>query len=98
MLVYQTEPLTEDLTIAGPITGELYVSTTGTDADWVVKLIDVYPDDFPLHPRDDRRRSRPTRSKMGGYQQLVRGERSAASSATASRSRSAFAPGKPWRR
>src|SRR5439155_27313102 len=47
VLVYQTNKLEEDTTIAGPIDVELYVSTTGTDADFVVKLIDVYPDDFP---------------------------------------------------
>jgi predicted acyl esterase len=46
----------------------LYVSTTGTDADWVVKLIDVYPDDYPT-PEPN-----PTGVKMGGYQQLIRGE------------------------
>ena len=39
--------LDEDLTLAGPIEVELHVTTTGTDADWVVKLIDVYPDDYP---------------------------------------------------
>ena len=39
--------LNEDVTIAGPIQARLFVSTTGTDADWVVKLIDVYPDDYP---------------------------------------------------
>lgn len=68
VLVYQTEALKEDMTIAGPIEVELYVSTTGTDADFVVKLIDVYPDDFP-DPNPN-----PTGVKMGGYQQLVRGE------------------------
>lgn len=68
VLVYQTPVLKEDLTVGGPIEVELYVTTTGTDADWVVKLIDVYPDDFPdLNPN-------PTGVKMGGYQQLVRGE------------------------
>ncbi|MFO0825422.1 MAG: CocE/NonD family hydrolase [Gemmataceae bacterium] len=68
VLVYQTPVLKEDLTIGGPIEVELTVSTTGTDADWVVKVIDVYPDDFPdLNPN-------PTGVKMGGYQQLVRGE------------------------
>jgi hypothetical protein len=77
VLVYRTEPLEEDLTIAGPITVRLSVSTTGTDSDWVVKLVDVYPDDYPLQPGEaaesgDRRR--PTHSTMGGYQQLVRGE------------------------
>ena len=46
VLVYQTEELKEDLTLGGPLTTELHVSTSGTDADFVVKLIDVYPDDF----------------------------------------------------
>lgn len=68
VLVYQTPVLENDLTVAGPIEVELFVSTTGTDADWVVKLIDVYPDDFP-DPKPN-----PTDVKMGGYQQLVRGE------------------------
>lgn len=78
VLVYETEPLEEDLTIAGPITASLRVSTTGTDADWVVKLIDVYPDDYPVQPDEGVRPGRgddaPRHSKMGGYQQLVRGE------------------------
>ena len=68
VLVYQSRELKEDMTIAGPIEVELYVSTTGTDADWVVKVIDVYPDDFP-DPDPN-----PTGVKMGGYQQLIRGE------------------------
>ncbi|MBX9581412.1 MAG: CocE/NonD family hydrolase [Gemmataceae bacterium] len=68
VLVYETPPLTEDLTVAGPVEVELYVSTTGTDADWVVKLIDVYPDDFP-NPEPN-----PKEVRMGGFQQLVRGE------------------------
>jgi len=68
VLVYQTGPIDADLTLAGPIEVELFVSTTGTDADWVVKLIDVYPDDFP-DPKPN-----PTEVKMGGYQQLVRGD------------------------
>ena len=45
VLVYSSEPLTEDVTIAGPFAVELFASTSGTDADWVVKLIDVFPDD-----------------------------------------------------
>ena len=60
VLVYQTEPLDEDLTVSGPITAMLDVSTTGTDADWVAKLIDVYPSDA-LAP-------------MGGYQMLLTGD------------------------
>jgi uncharacterized protein len=47
VLVYQTPPLTEDLTIAGPIDVGLTVSTTGTDGDWVAKVIDVYPGNLP---------------------------------------------------
>lgn len=68
VLVYQTPVLNADTTIAGPIEVELYVSTTGTDADWVVKVIDVYPDDYP-DPNPN-----PTGVRMGGYQQLVRGD------------------------
>jgi putative CocE/NonD family hydrolase len=75
VLVYQTEPLEEDVTIAGPITASLSVSTSGTDSDWVVKLVDVYPDDYPLQPGEAAGdRERRAHSKMGGYQQLVRGE------------------------
>ncbi|HTI68469.1 MAG TPA: CocE/NonD family hydrolase [Candidatus Limnocylindria bacterium] len=68
VLVYQTEPLTETVTLAGPITASLNVSTTGTDSDWVVKLIDVYTAD---HPNPD---PNPTGVRLGHYQQLVRGE------------------------
>ena len=68
VLVYETEPLAEDLSVAGPVEVRLFVTTTGTDADWVVKLVDVYPDDFP-NPDPN-----PKGVQMGGYQQLVRGE------------------------
>ena len=68
VLVYSTEPLSDDVTIAGPIRPMLFVSTTGTDSDWVVKLIDVYASDFP-NPDPN-----PSGVQMGGYQQLVRGE------------------------
>ena len=68
VLVYASEPLTEDIKVAGPITAELYVSTTGTDADWVVKVIDVYPGDAP-DPKDN-----PMNVRMGGYQRLIRGD------------------------
>jgi putative CocE/NonD family hydrolase len=44
VLVYTTDPLGEDITIAGSVRPNLFVSTTGTDSDWIVKLIDVYPD------------------------------------------------------
>jgi putative CocE/NonD family hydrolase len=68
VLVFQTDVLEADLTIAGPVMPSLFVSTTGTDSDWVVKLIDVYAADFP-DPDPN-----PAGVKMGGYQQLVRGE------------------------
>ncbi len=77
VLVYQTEPLEQDLTLAGPITASLSVSTSGTDSDWVVKLVDVYPDDYPLQPEEKSQsggRDAAVHSTMGGYQQLVRGE------------------------
>jgi uncharacterized protein len=68
VLAYATDELKRDVTIAGPVTPSLYVSTTGTDSDFVVKLIDVYPDDTPDNE------SHPENVRMGGYQQLVRGE------------------------
>jgi putative CocE/NonD family hydrolase len=68
VLVYQTEELEEDVTLVGPIEVDLTVSTSGTDSDWVVKLIDVYPDDYPDPAKN------PTQVRMGGYQQLVRGD------------------------
>jgi hypothetical protein len=59
VLTWQSGPLTEDLTIAGDVVAHLFASTTGTDADWVVKLIDVYPDSVPDRPR------------LGGYELMV---------------------------
>ncbi len=53
-----SEPLSEALTVRGPVTAQLHAETTGTDADWVVKLIDVYPDDDPTF-------------EMSGYQLMV---------------------------
>ena len=68
VLVYQTDEIEQDTLIAGPIDVELHVSTSGTDSDWIVKLIDVYPNDYP-DPREN-----PSGVRMGGYQQLVRGD------------------------
>jgi hypothetical protein len=77
VLVYQTDPLTEDVTIAGPISPKLKVATTGTDSDFVVKLIDVYPNNYP-DPEEDtgagKRILGAPPLHMGGYQQLLRGE------------------------
>jgi putative CocE/NonD family hydrolase len=60
VLVYQTGVLDSDVTLAGPIKATLFVSTSGTDSDFVVKVIDVFPGKAP--------------EPMGGYQMLVRGE------------------------
>ena len=68
VLVYDAPPLESDTTVAGPIEVDLWVATTGSDADFVVKLIDVFPEnaaDPEPNPRGVR---------MGGYQALVRGE------------------------
>lgn len=86
VLVYQTEPLTEDVTVAGDIKPSLFVSSSGTDSDFVIKLIDVFPDDyeFPLTGKQTSsgqpERVQPPegfRSSIfqpGGYQMLLRGE------------------------
>jgi len=68
VLVFETEVLTEELTLAGPITADLFVSTTGTDMDWVVKVIDVYPN------TEKNTKETQDHVDMAGYQQLVRGE------------------------
>jgi len=59
VLTWTSEPLTEDVVVAGQITAHLFAATTGSDADWVVKLIDVYPDENPENP------------KLAGYQLMV---------------------------
>jgi putative CocE/NonD family hydrolase len=59
VLTYETAPLTEPLRLGGAPVADLFAATTGTDADWVVKLIDVYPDEFPDRP------------EMGGYQLAI---------------------------
>lgn len=77
VLVYETGPLTRDVTVAGPVSPRLFVSTTGTDSDFVVKLIDVYPAEL----KDDAGENEKGRNDVGpphvtmaGYEQLVRGE------------------------
>ena len=77
VLVYETAPLKADMTIAGPIKVTLNVSTTGTDSDFVVKVIDVFPDNYPTprpQPGQPGQPAAPNAVRMGGYQQLVRGE------------------------
>ena len=68
VMVYQTDTLTEDLTLAGPLLADLFVSTSGTDADYVVKLIDVFPQNMKATVDKD------LDVKLGGYQMLVRAE------------------------
>lgn len=68
VLTFETAVLTEDTTLAGEIQAKLDVSMTGTDADFVVKIIDVYPDNEPQFEGN------PNNIIMGGYQQLVRSE------------------------
>jgi putative CocE/NonD family hydrolase len=67
VLSFQTDTLTETITLAGNLTAMLKVSTTGTDADWVVKVIDVYPDNTPSDPKKPG-------VVYGGFQQLIRSE------------------------
>jgi putative CocE/NonD family hydrolase len=75
VLVYQTEPLAEDVTVAGDIKPSLFVASSGTDSDFIVKLIDVFPDNYKypegVKPPDEFESSV---FEPGGYQMLLRGE------------------------
>jgi uncharacterized protein len=62
VLAFESEPLAEDLVVAGSMTVKIFGSTTGTDCDWIAKVIDVYPDE---HPKDQ---------SLGGYQLMIMGE------------------------
>jgi putative CocE/NonD family hydrolase len=77
VLVFVSEPLEEDLTLAGPVSPKLFVTTTRTDSDWVVKLIDVYPPDrstpVAKSGAPDQTDVGPPTVTLAGYQQLVRG-------------------------
>jgi len=59
VLSWETTPLTDDVQVAGDIVAHLFASTSGTDSDWIVKLIDVYPEDYPQEP------------SMGGYELMI---------------------------
>ena len=87
VLTYETEPLKHDVTIAGPVTPVLRVSTSGTDSDFIVKLIDVYPNDTPDPDPNPQRHSFWRLSA-----DWCAGSRSGANSATACRSRSRSCP------
>ncbi len=66
VLSWRTEPLPADVVVSGKISARLFASTTGTDSDWIVKVIDVYPDKSAANPSAD--------SKMGGYQLMIAGD------------------------
>jgi hypothetical protein len=68
VLAYQTDALEEDITLAGPVIADLWVSTSGTSSDWIVKLVDVFPPDAPDHD------GLPRGMHMGEYQMMVRSE------------------------
>jgi putative CocE/NonD family hydrolase len=75
VLVYQTEPLTEDLMVAGDLKPQLFISSSGTDSDFVVKLIDVFPNDYK-YPEGIKapEGSAGCVFQPGGYEMLLRGE------------------------
>ncbi|MBA4123517.1 MAG: CocE/NonD family hydrolase [Acidobacteria bacterium] len=62
VLTYATEPLTDDITVSGKIISNIFASTSGTDSDWIVKLIDVYPEKYQSDP------------EMSGYQLMIAGD------------------------
>lgn len=69
VLTYQTGVLNQDITLAGPLTAHLFVSTTGSDADWIIKLVDVFPDDYAAKSAEKN-----SDKNMRGYQMHVRSE------------------------
>ncbi|MBX3283205.1 MAG: CocE/NonD family hydrolase [Acidobacteria bacterium] len=75
VLVYETAPLAEDVTVAGDIKPSLYISSSGTDSDFVVKLIDAFPDDYKFpEGKKPPENSAFSVFEPGGYQMLLRGE------------------------
>jgi putative CocE/NonD family hydrolase len=92
--VYQTGVLDHDVSVFGPIPVDLKVSTSSTDSDFVVKLIDVYPGNYPTE------QNAPVQLggyQLGGYQQLVRGEPFRGKYRKSFETPVAFQPGKPDR-
>jgi len=89
VLVYESEVLTEDVTIAGPIIATLHASTSGTDSDWIVKLIDVFPGNTP--------NNRDCPVPMGDFQMLLAGEVFRAKFRNSFESPEPMVPGEPTR-
>ncbi len=87
VLTFSTDTLKDDITLAGPLVADLLVSISKTDADFVVKLIDVLPEKTPRNPV--------TRYPMGGYQMLVRGDIMRGRYRNSFEKPEAFVPGKP---
>ncbi len=100
VLVYKTGVLDRDVNVFGPISVDLKVSTTGTDADFVVKVIDVYPGDSPDYnslPQQPGQTATPSPVPIGGYQQLIRGEPFRGKFRKSFEKPAPFEPGKPDR-
>jgi len=62
VLSWETEPLPSDTAVSGNLVADLFASTSGTDSDWILKLIDVYPEDYPKD------------TKLSGYQLMIANE------------------------
>lgn len=102
VLVYKTEPLDHDVTVSGPITVDLKVSTSGTDSDFDVKLIDVFPAKYPDYDANPNApvspRSLPASTvQLGGYEELIRGEPFRGKYRRSLTTPEPFQPGKPER-
>ena len=87
VLVFETAVLNSNVTLGGPVVADLSVSISTTDADFVVKVIDVFPDDFKYAENDPY--------PMGGYQMMVRGEIMRGKYRNSFEKPEAFVPGKP---
>jgi hypothetical protein len=68
VLTWETDPLTEDVEMAGDVMADLFASTSGTDSDWIVKLIDVYPEDY--QPKENEKKG----PVLRGYQLMIASE------------------------
>ncbi|MDB5203829.1 MAG: CocE/NonD family hydrolase [Ferruginibacter sp.] len=92
VLTFQMDVLQEDLTLAGPVMADIVTAISTTDADFVVKLIDVFPDDFS-YPENSLNNGKAY--PMGGYQMLVRGEIMRGKYRNSFETPVAFVPNKP---
>ena len=93
VLTFSTGVLQEDITLAGPLVADLFVSLSTTDADFVVKLIDVFPDEFQYNEKETGKGNGKA-YPMGGYQMLVRGEIMRGKFRNSFSTPEAFTPGK----